>query len=81
MNAVGQPQKQLGAEAYFYVMINAPMTYLTLIRLQKSDGWSYLKQEIKTNKKIKTHVLILSTKSYISSSSVITATTTAHIQI
>ena len=31
---VGYPHKQLGAEAYYYVMINAPMICLTLNRLQ-----------------------------------------------
>ena len=35
------PHKQLWAEPYYYVMINAPMT---LIRLQKSDGRSDVKQ-------------------------------------
>ena len=34
MDVVGQPYKQLGAEAHYYVMIKAPMTGLTLNRLQ-----------------------------------------------
>ena len=34
MDVVEKPIKQLGAEAYYYVMINAPMTFLTLNRLQ-----------------------------------------------
>ena len=33
---VGGHPKQLGAEAYYYVMINEPMTCLTLNRLHKS---------------------------------------------
>ena len=36
MDEVGKPQKQLGAEAYYYFMINAPMTCLTLKETVKS---------------------------------------------
>ena len=40
MDVVGLPDKQLRADAYYYyyVMINAPMTCLTLNRLQKYDA-------------------------------------------
>ena len=38
---------QLGAEACYYVMINAPMTCLNLNRLQRSDGRTWNKHPIK----------------------------------
>ena len=38
MDLVGQPHKWLGADASYHVMINVPMKYLTLNRLQKSNG-------------------------------------------
>ena len=38
MDVVGYPHKQLGAESYYYVMINAPMTCLIFNRLQNTDG-------------------------------------------
>ena len=38
MDVVGQPHKQLGAEAFSYVMINTPMIGLTLNIQYKSDG-------------------------------------------
>ena len=34
MDVVRQPHKQLRAEAHYYVMIDAPITCLTLSRLQ-----------------------------------------------
>ena len=36
MDVIGYPHKQLGAEAYCYVTINAPIKCLTLNRLHKS---------------------------------------------
>ena len=38
MDEVGKSHKQLGEEAYYWVMINAHITCLTLNILQKSDG-------------------------------------------
>ena len=38
MNVLGKSHKQLGAEVYYYFMINASMTCLTLNGQQKSDG-------------------------------------------
>ena len=39
MDAVGQPHKHFRAEAYYYVMINAPLKCLTLKdSIKKSDG-------------------------------------------
>ena len=35
---VGEPQKQLGTATNYYVMINAPMTCLTMKRPPMSDG-------------------------------------------
>ena len=40
MYVAGKPCKELGVETYYWVMIYAPMTFLTLNRLQNYDGWT-----------------------------------------
>ena len=47
MDAVREPHKQLGAEAYCYVMIYTPMTCLTLKETVKSPMVGRKKQEFK----------------------------------
>ena len=49
MDEVRLPHKQLGAEVYYYVMINASIKCLILNRLQKSDGRKW-KQKFKLKK-------------------------------
>ena len=43
---VSSPSPVVTAEAYYYVMMNSPMTLLTLNRLQKSDGRTWNKHSI-----------------------------------
>ena len=57
MDVVGYPHKELGAEAYYYVMINAPMECLTLNKLQKV-WWSCVKTNIQTEKSKSTFLAI-----------------------
>ena len=64
MNIVGKPHKQLGAESYYYVMINSPIPCLTFNRLcslmvgcenkQSNKKWTWKqtfeqKMDVKTN--------------------------------
>ena len=47
MDVVGKPHNHLGAKAYYYFMNYAPLTYLTLNRLNKSLMVGHEKQTFK----------------------------------
>ena len=55
MNVAGEPHKQLRAEAYLYVMINAPIACLTLNKLptilmvgRETKTLKYVRSEVNT---------------------------------